>query len=187
MTEEQMLLLENFGLRYLGGELPPWFYQVWLTVMTVPLFKSAEQSAVRPIGIRNPLVREFHKAVVSQNKEAFVKYLEPEQLAMSVAGGGKLVFSVRMLAEDNKDFVVVKIDMKNAFNEVSRAAIIEALEQEPTLQHLASYAATVLAPAAGLESGGKRWGMTEEGTAQGDPVSAPFFYVAWHKDVRELN
>ena len=54
-------------------------------------------------GIRNPLVREFHKAVVVQNKAAFVEYLEPEQLAMSVAGGGKLVFSIHMLAEERRD------------------------------------------------------------------------------------
>ena len=52
---------------------------------------------------------------------------------MSVSGGGKLVYSIRMLSEERRDFVVVKIDMKNAFNEVSRASIIEALEEEPSL------------------------------------------------------
>ena len=106
---------------------------------------------------------------------------------MSISGGGKLVFSVRMLLEDRKDFVAVKIDMRNAFNEVSRAAIVEALEEEPTLQHLAWLAAVVLAPSTGLESGGKKWGRSAEGTAQGDPLSAPFFNVAWHRYVRELN
>ena len=64
------------------------------------------------------------------------------------------MFSVRMLAEDRRDFVVVKIDMKNAFNEVSRASIIEAIEEEPTLQHLAGHAGAILAPAYGLESSG---------------------------------
>ena len=97
------------------------------------------------------------------------------------------MFSVRMLAEHRRDFVVVKIDMKNAFNEVSRAAIIQALEEEPTLQHLAWHAAVVLAPDSGPESGGVRWGLSEEGTAQGDPLSSPYFCVAWHKEVRELN
>ena len=98
MTEAQMDLFEEFGMRYLGGELPPWFYEVWLSVTTVPLFKNEKKDTVRPIGIRNPLVRDLHKTVVAQNKAAFVDYLEPEQLAMSVAGGGKLVFSIRMLS-----------------------------------------------------------------------------------------
>ena len=156
MDDEQMSLVEDFGMRYLGGTLPAWFYQVWLTVMTVPLFKTSEQTSVRPLGIRNPFVRTLHKEVVSQNKDDFISYLEPEQLAMSVAGGGKLVFSVRMLAEERRDFVVVKIDMKNAFNEVSRASILEAFEEEPSLQHLRGHAAVVLAPGSGLESGGVR-------------------------------
>ena len=154
MTEQQMEMLEEFGMKYLSGDLPAWFYEVWLSVMTVPLFKNEKLEAVRPIGIRNPLVRHFHKEVVSQNKSAFVDYLEPEQLAMSVAGGGKLVFSIRMLAEDRTDFIVVKIDMKNAINDISRASIIEALEEEPSLNHLAWHAATILAPSTGLETGG---------------------------------
>ena len=187
MTDQQMESFENFGLRYLCGELPAWFYQVWLSVMTVPLFKNDKQEAVRPIGIRNPLVRDLHKAVVIQNKSNLVDFLEPEQLAMSVAGGGKLVFSIRMLAEERREFVVVKIDMKNAFNEVSRASILEALEEEPSLCHLAWHAASVLAPSSGLETGGEKWGDSSEGTAQGDPLSAPYFNVAWHKYVRQLS
>ena len=77
--------------------------------------------------------------------------------------------------------------MKNAFNEVSRASIIEALESEPSLQHLASFAAVVLAAGSGLEHAGRLWGETEEGETQGDPKASPFFCVSWHKYVRELD
>ena len=38
MEDDEMELLEEFGMRYLNGELPTWFYPVWLTVQTVPLF-----------------------------------------------------------------------------------------------------------------------------------------------------
>ena len=171
----------------MGAELPPWFYKVWLSVNTVPLFKNEKKEAVRPTGIRNPLVRHFHKDVVAQNRSSFIEYLEPEQLAMSVAGGGKLVFSICMLSEERRDFIVVKIDMKNAFNEVSRASVVEALEQEPSLNHLVWHAAASLAPSSGLETGGCKWGSSSEGTAQGDPLSAPYLNVAWQKFVRELN
>ena len=56
--------------------------------------------------------------------------------------------------------------------------MIETLEKEPTLQHIAWPAATVLAPVSGLEYGGQLWGEAEEGTAQGDP--GLLFCVAWH-------
>jgi len=151
-----MDLFEEFGMKYLTGCMSAWFYEVWLGDSTVPLFKNEQIEAVRLIGIRNPLVREFHKAVVTQNKAVFVEHLEPEQLAMSVAGGGKLVFSIRMLAEERKDFIVIKIDMKNAPNEVSRASVIQDLEEEPSLSNLAWYAASVLAPSCGLEAAGVR-------------------------------
>ena len=82
-----------------------------------------------------------------------------------------------MLSEERRDFVVVKIDMKNAFNEVSRASIIEALEEEPSLCYLSWQSAAFLAPPCGLETGGSLWEGSSEGTAQGDPLSAPYFNV----------
>ena len=44
------------------------------------------------------------------------------------------------------------MDLKNAFNENARAAIVEILSSEPTLKHLAWFAAIVLAPYSGLET-----------------------------------
>ena len=35
MSPDQMLLLEAFGLKYLSGDLPTWFYSVWPSVQTV--------------------------------------------------------------------------------------------------------------------------------------------------------
>ena len=32
MEDQDMELLEEFGMKYLKGELPAWFYPVWLTV-----------------------------------------------------------------------------------------------------------------------------------------------------------
>ena len=38
--EEDICLLENFSLKYLNGDSPSWFYKVWNSVTTVPLYKS---------------------------------------------------------------------------------------------------------------------------------------------------
>ena len=51
------------------------------------------------------------------------------------------------------DFVVVKIDMENAFNEVSRASILEAFEEEPSLQHFRGHVAVIFAPGVGWDQG----------------------------------
>ena len=68
MDPTQMSLLEDFGMRYLRGDLPAWFYKVWLSVQSVPLFKDIQQEAIRPIGIRNLLLKAFHREAVSANK-----------------------------------------------------------------------------------------------------------------------
>ena len=40
-----------------------------------------------------------------------------------------------MMSEKNPSMVVVKVDMRNAHNEVSRASVLEAIEREDTLRH----------------------------------------------------
>ena len=144
------------------------------------MFKTAGQdpSQVRPIGMRNPFIKSIHKEVVRQNKRILTEFLEPEQLGMSVAGEAKLAHCVRMLPEQNRNFICIKLDFRNAFSEVFRSRVIEAVEEEPSLRHMACHAATLLAPGSGLESRGTLWGESWEGTTQGDPESGPYFSVA---------
>ena len=43
------------------------------------------------------------------------------------SGVSLLVLGMRMLVELRPDFVIVKIDLRNAYNEVKRAAVLQAL------------------------------------------------------------
>ena len=95
--------------------------------------------------------------------------LEPQQLALSQARGHKLVHQVRQMMEEHKDRVVTQVNVSNAQSKVWRLAIITCLEAEPTLQHLSWFAAVVLAPSTGLETGDEQWGEQGEGETQGDP------------------
>ena len=107
------------------------------------------------------------------NRGALTDFLEPQQLALSEAGGFKLVHRVRPILEKNREFVCGKIDIRNAHNEISRASVLEALECEPTLRHLAWHVGTCLASHHGLESHGQVWGQAQEGLSQGDPEASP--------------
>ena len=98
------------------------------------------------------------------NRPVIASYFERQQLAISVGGAAKLVNSVRMLSEANPGFVVVKCDIKNAFNCVSRARVLQVLDEEDSLRHLVWHAALSLSSPSALESGGKVWGEAREGT-----------------------
>ena len=178
-----------FCMQYISGGMPPWFYKSIMTVETVGLFKTAEKNPekLRPIGMRNPFIKTIHKEIITQNRHNFKEYLEPQQLGMSVGGAAKLVHSVRMTLEKNPTFVCVKLDFRNAFNEIARARVVESLEEVESLQHLAQLAGMLLTPVSGLESGGEFWGEAQEGTTQGDPLSGPFFCVSIHKEVRKAD
>ena len=166
MQEGEMTRLEDFCMLYLTGSLPAWFYGVWGSVTTVPLNKTRERLTLRPVGVMTPLIRTLHSMVIRENRVPLTSFLEPQQLCLSLSGGHKLVNGVRMLLEENPNFVCFKLDLRNAHNEVGRAAILEELEEEPTLRHLVWHAATVLAPGHGLEgsSGATRRRVRGRGT-----------------------
>ena len=88
-------------------------------------------------------------------------------MVFSEAGAAKLVHSMRMMMEENPTFVFVKCDIKNAFNSISRARILEVLEGEDSLRHLSWQAALSLAPEGALENKGKVWGQAKDGVIQG--------------------
>ena len=113
-SEAQMLDLENFAMRHGNGELPGWWYSVWPSVQTVALYKDEEQDKIRPLGIRNPLIKAIHQEVINGSKEKLVNFLEPQQLGMSQGEAAKLVHAVRMLAESRNDFIVPTNDCRKS-------------------------------------------------------------------------
>ena len=66
LEDEQMSRLEDLGIRYLNHTLPPWFDKLWLSQETVALFKTKEKlpTQLRPIGMRNPLVKTHKKTFI---------------------------------------------------------------------------------------------------------------------------
>lgn len=58
--------------------------------------------------------------------------LSPQQVAVGVPGGiSVLVHSVKLGLEAHPGHVVVKCDLRNAFNEVERATMLERVLQSP--------------------------------------------------------
>ena len=179
--------LEQLGLDYTAGKLPSWFYKLWLTTQTVPLYKTAEQEAIRPLGTRHSLTRLFHKEVMNQSKAELREYLEPQQLGQSQGGADKLVNAVRGMLELHPDWVCVATDIMNCYNEQKRVAILTVLQSVPVLQHLTTFAASNLVQETFLEAGGKVWGTSTTGQIQGDPVSGGFQAAAIQPSLVKLD
>ena len=136
---------------------------------------------------RNSLTKVFHKEVMVQSKSEVREFLEPVQVGLSKAGAALLTRCVSGVINSNRDFICFRLDLKNAFNEMSRKAVLDVLANEPSLSHITSFAALILSPQPVLETGGKKWGVTSEGLVQGDPPSGDLFAVGLQPDLVELD
>ena len=59
--------------------------------------------------------------MTSINSQIYMtKQKKSQQLVLSVGGGAKLVFSVRLMLETRREFCCVKNDFRNAYNEIER-------------------------------------------------------------------
>ena len=82
-----------------------------------------------------------------------------------------------MMLELRPDFVCVCLDVRNTHNEISRQAVVEALEKIPGLRHLAQHVAICLAAHHILESGGMAFSKAGQGLTQG--TARPAASTAW--------
>ena len=136
MKEHELKLFEEFALAYSAGKLPHWFYKVFQSLQTVAPFKDNGKEAVRPLGPKNSMVKMFNKEVVTQSKPEIRDFLEPVQLGISIAGPALLTRSVSGIMEAFQDYICFRLDLKNAFNEISRRSILDVLDSEDSLRHL---------------------------------------------------
>ena len=118
---------------------------------------------------------------------ALADYLAPHQVAVGVPGGlDILVHGVRAYLRAQPELVVVRLDLRNAYNEIDRCAALRRLAAVPELAHLAPLFHVLHAPVARLQlSTGRslfdgvagRESDSEEGMRQGSAESSAVFCV----------
>jgi len=97
---------------------------------------------------------------------------------------------MRLLLEVHPDWVIVRLDLRNAFNEICRSKVLERLNQEPHLRSLVplSWATYVPESSIFLGTGQNRADfLSAEGMQQGDGVASAGFCVGIHPEVKELD
>ena len=126
-------LLNVFASAYANADLPAWSYTAFTAVKAALPIKSPAPvpdaaSDVRPVGVGECLRRAIHSALVTQHKDLLRQHLWPQQVAIRVPSGmSVLVFGVRLTLEIRPDFVVARLDLKNAHNEVKRASMVRRM------------------------------------------------------------
>ena len=80
-----------------------------------------------PVQIPNTLAKVGDKAMLEQCQAEYVKEMMPKQVGVGVKLAAELqAMGLRMTLHLHRGFVIVNIDMVNAYNEIKRATVTDA-------------------------------------------------------------
>jgi len=116
------------------------------------------------------------KTLVQRYKRKLLRTLAPIQVGVGVSGGCEhTVHALQGILPTLDDEVVLQVDMRNAFNTLSRQSALKNMSTlVPELEPWASY---TLKPKA-LRFCGDQHLCAEEGVQQGDPLGPAYFALA---------
>ena len=145
----------------------------------------------RPVGMGDCLRRAIEKCVTAKHAANYRRHFYPQQVGCGVRGSAaKLVTAVRELLRRNPSFIVVRIDLKNAYNLMHRAAMLGAVIEAPLLRHAYHLLRTSFIHKSRVYMSNVNCRApfdSEEGGQQGSPPVSMAFCAALHPAVLALD
>eukprot|EP00873_Tetraselmis_striata_P039985 jgi/Tetstr1/460249/TSEL_000484.t1 len=178
---------------YLQGRLPGWFNQLFASARLVaPVKKLGESGApdVRAVAVGEAERRAAERAVMDNMKEAYVSVPAPSQLGVGIsAGDSMLIHGVRLIAEKlGPCAVIVHTDLRNAYNEAWRRAIIQRhIDCSPLHPVIPALLASLSTDSYLVVDGRSAPLRSEDGVQQGAPLATTSFCVAIHPEVQQCD
>jgi hypothetical protein len=100
----------------------------------------ANQQDYRPFSVGSVWRQITTKGLILKYTDKFIQACLPTQFVCGQsAGGTRLIFAVQALLAANPGFVAVRIDVKNAYNEIKCKAILAAIWNDELLRESYAY------------------------------------------------
>ena len=167
--------LQAFGEVCTAGRVPnaiiPFFFGATLCALR------KNDGSLRPIAIGNVLRRLISKAISASLRDRAATLLSPNQLGVGIHGGAEAaVHSARhLLSQCAEGQGLVKLDFRNAFNAISRSAVMKSVHDH--LPEIEQHVYTSYGTRSYLFFGEYRL-YSESGVQQADPLGPLLFSLA---------
>ena len=175
---ECLQALTRFVGDIMSGRVPPEVMAVWASARLLALTKV--NGKPRPIAVGEVFRRLAAKCAVRHCARALAARLRPTQRGVGVCGGVEhLAHAITVMLETRPDWCVLSVDIKNAFNSISRESILRE-----TLAHLPGVVDLVFGCYGGqtplLWLSDSDFIESLRGVQQGDPLGPALFALAFH-------
>ncbi len=131
-ADEAIEWLEKLLTDMANDKMPGWFMQAIQAAELMALVKAeaARVSRVvdhRLVQVPNTLAKVGDKAVPEQCQTEYVKEMMPHQVGVGVKFAAELLaMGLKMVLHLKGGFILISIDIVNAYNEIKRAAVVDA-------------------------------------------------------------
>ena len=94
----------------------------------------------RPVQIPNTLAKVGGKAMLEQYQTEYVKELMPQHVGVGFKFAADLLaMGLRMTLHLHRGFIIISIDMVNAYNKIKRAAVMDSHSRHIYLRRMVPF------------------------------------------------
>jgi hypothetical protein len=159
-----------------------------LICLEKPKLLSDGLSDVRPIAISEILTRLVSKVLLKLTSLSARQFLSPFQFGISIPCGAEIIahsvrYHFRLMNETHQEYVLLQLDLDNAFNRVHRHSILSVVREFfptlfPWVQSVYGKHSSLLWNAIVISS--------QSGVKQGDPIGPLLFCLVLHVMILKL-
>ena len=136
--------MEKFVSDMENDKLPPWFMHVMQGANLLAILNTegseGQKADHMPIMVPITISKVSDKAMVKEFEDIYKTKLMPQQVRIGVKFATELLaMRLRMTLHVYDTFVLISIDLKNAYNAMRRAAVCEAYPMHDKLQRSDPY------------------------------------------------
>ena len=148
--------------------------------------------SIRPIAIDEVIARVAASAVLCAASPLLPGTLLPQQFGVGSAGGVEPIIRAithALLRADGEDLAVIHLDLKNAFNQTSRLALLKGVQEFcPSLYRIFKWTYAVHSTLVVFDprSNTIHRLSSQSGVRQGHPMSPLFFSLAYRPQLTDL-